>query len=623
MLLRSGAAALGLAWRSRRGAVLSAVALTLLGGLTPVATAWLTKLILDAIVAGSFDESRLVVMTAALGVLGIATATIPHAIRYAEGELDRGLRLDTQDRLYLAINRLQGLAMFEQPRFRDVLGLAREAGAQAPQAVVGGSLGIAQSSITVLSLLGALLVISPWMVFLVAAAAVPGLFLELALARRRTQLLWDTSSNTRRHFFYETLLTNLQAAKEVRVFGFGEFLRGRMLSELRTINDKNRQLSLRELRRQIVLAILGAAVAGLGLVWAVLEAYRGRLTIGDVSMFVAAVLGVQMGLAGVASRLGFVHEGLLRFRHYLEVVELQPDLPSPPNPRPLHSLSHGLELRGVWFRYEDDQPWVLRDVDLHIPKGQAVALVGRNGAGKSTLVKLICRMYDPTRGSILWDGVDLREFDVEQLRKRIGVVFQDFMTYDLTASENIGIGDLDALHERPRILAAAHLSGVHKTISALPRGYETLLSRIFFNEGQRNDPETGIVLSTGQGQRLALARGFMRQERDLLILDEPTSGLDPQSTHDLHERLRRYRSGKTSLLVSHRLDTVRKADLIVVLDEGVIERGTHSQLLAAGGEYARLFHLQASGYQMEDGQNAYRNDSDELQIANSLVEEGR
>lgn len=603
--LRSGVAAFNLARRSRPAAVLTAIVLTIVGGVIPAATAWLTKVILDGLAAGSFAAASLVMYAVVLGILGLATATIPHASKYAEAELDRGLRLATQDRLYQAVNRLQGLAQFERPTFRDVLRLASEAGTQAPQAVVGGALGIGQSSITVVSLLVVLLALSPLMVVVVVGAAIPGLFLELGLARHRAKLMWETSPNTRRQFFYETLLTNLQAIKEIRVFGFGLFLHAHMLKELRTINRQSDRLDRQELRRQVLLAVLGASVAGVGLVWAVLQATAGQLTVGDVSMFVAALLGVQSGLAGVAGRLGYVHQALLRFGHYLSVIDLGPDLPVPRNPRPLQRLQKSIELRGVWFRYDESQPWVLRDVHLTIPCGRTVALVGRNGAGKTTLVKLLCRLYDPTRGAILWDEVDLREIEVEELRQRIGVVFQDYMTYDLTAAENIGIGDLHALDDLPRIREVARMAGIDDAIAALPRGYGTLLSRIFLNEGERNNLETGVVLSGGQSQRLALARGFMRDGRDLLILDEPTAGLDPESTHDIHQRLRVHRSGRTSLLVSHRLDTVRDADLIVVLDGSVVEMGTHSELLAADGEYARLFRLQAAGFQ-PDGDKSDR-----------------
>jgi ATP-binding cassette subfamily B protein len=273
-------------------------------------------------------------------------------------------------------------------------------------------------------------------------------------------------------------------------------------------------------------------------------------------------------------------------------------------------LERGIELRGVWFRYSDDHPWVLSGVNLFLPAGQAVALVGRNGSGKSTLVKLLCRLYDPTKGAILWDGVDLRDMDVAELRRRMGAVFQDFMHYDLTAAENIALGDVDALGGAPgsargygvgdqdRIVAAAQLAGVHDMIGALPNGYDTMLSRLFVSEQDKDDPETGVVLSGGQWQRLALARAFLRDNCDLLILDEPSSGLDAVAEHEVHTRLREHRRGRTSVLISHRLGAVRGAEQIVMLDNGgIVERGTHDELISADGVYAELFRLQSAGYQ--------------------------
>jgi ATP-binding cassette subfamily B protein len=235
-------------------------------------------------------------------------------------------------------------------------------------------------------------------------------------------------------------------------------------------------------------------------------------------------------------------------------------------------------------------------VNLTLPRGSVVALVGLNGAGKSTLVKLLCRFYDPDRGSIRWDGVDVREMPVADLRQRIGVLFQDFMCYDLTAAENIGFGDLGALHDRDRIVDAARRAGVDRAVERLPRGYDTLLSRIF-SDPDGDDTDAGAGLSGGQWQRLALARTLLRSDRDLLILDEPSAGLDAEAEHAVHERLRTHRAGTTSVLISHRLSAVRRADAIVVLAHGrIVEHGTHAELMTLGGRYARLFELQANGY---------------------------
>jgi ATP-binding cassette subfamily B protein len=263
-------------------------------------------------------------------------------------------------------------------------------------------------------------------------------------------------------------------------------------------------------------------------------------------------------------------------------------------------LRRGIELRDVWFRYDDEHPWVLRGVSLFIPQGIAVALVGLNGAGKSTLVKLLCRFYDPTRGAILWDGEDLRTVDLAELRGRIGAVFQDYMTYDLSATENVAVGDLSALDDQSRVHAAARRAGIHEVLEKLPQGYETPLTRSFFGGSDEKEDQAGVRLSGGQWQRVALARAFLRDRRDLMILDEPSAGLDAEAEHEVHSRLRAHRAGQTSLLISHRLGTIRDAEQIVVLADGVIvEQGIHADLVSAGGAYARLFALQAAGYRAD------------------------
>ncbi|GAA2846476.1 hypothetical protein GCM10020220_039870 [Nonomuraea rubra] len=442
-----------------------------------------------------------------------------------------------------------------------------------------------------------MLVISPAMALIVLGAAVPALVAQLKLSRRRTTMMWEIGPAERRQLFYGTLLSTIEAAKEIRLFDLGGFLRRRLMTELAATQASKRRMDRRELSAEGVLALLSAVVAGGGLVWAIAAARTGTLTVGDVSMFTVAVVAVQGALDTLVNGIAMTHHNLRLFGHYVAVVRAEPDLAVPADAAPLPPLRRGIELRDVWFRYSDDHPWVLRGVDLFIPYGAAVALVGLNGAGKSTLVKLLCRFYDPSRGEILWDGTDLRDVRPEALRERISGVFQDHMAYDFSARDNIGVGDPAALGDLGRIRAAARRAGVDELLSGLPRGYDTLLTRMFAGEQDREDPSTGVVLSGGQWQRTALARAFLRDGRDLMILDEPSAGLDPEAEADVHARMREHRAGQTSLLISHRLNTVRDADLIVVLKDGVVaERGGHDDLMAVDGAYARLFRLQARGY---------------------------
>lgn len=321
----------------------------------------------------------------------------------------------------------------------------------------------------------------------------------------------------------------------------------------RTRSDQaRRRMDRRESLIQTLLGLMGAGIAGAGLVWVVHAAGNGRLTIGDVPMFVAALAAVQGGLAGLVADVTTTHHNLLLFTYYQAVVHAGPDLPASDRPTSPPPLRVGIELDNVWFRYDDDRPWVLRGITLTIAHGETLALGGANGAGKSTLVKLLCRFYDPTRGTIRWDGVDLRDISAAELRQRIGATFQDYMHYDLTDAEN-------------------------------------------------NTVRVGMTLSGGQWQRLALARAFLRNRCDLLILDEPSAGLDPDAEAEIHHAMREHRTGRTTLLITHRLGAVRDADLIVVLRDGqVAETGRHDELITADTHYARMFTRQASGYREPD-----------------------
>ncbi|MEV5824732.1 ABC transporter ATP-binding protein [Spirillospora sp. NPDC052242] len=586
---RRAASVAALAWRAHRTATAAAVLLAVLAGLAPVATAWLTKLVLDALTAG--DRDVLPLLAAGLAACGLCVIVLPHASTYAQAQLRRAVRALAADRLFGAVNADAGLRRLESPAFQDTLRLARESSQQAPDRLIVGALTIGQSAITMSGFVGTLVVINPLLIAVIALASLPSVRIQLGLSRERARTMWRISPAMRREVFYGELLTRPAAAKETRLFGLGDFFRARMLGEIQAINAAERRVDLKTLRGQGVLALLGSAVAGAGLVWAVLDAASGGMTPGDVTVFIAAVAGVQTALTSIVDQWADAHNALLLFGHFSTIVTSEPDLPARPGGRPVPPLRRGIELRDVWFRYGEDHPWILRGIDLFIPSGRSVALVGVNGAGKSTLVKLLCRLYDPDKGSITWDGVDLRDMNPADLRERIGVVFQDFMEYDLTAADNINLGDI-TVQDPARIREAAHQAGVHDTIEALPNGYATMLSRIFAGED-----DAGVALSGGQWQRLALARALLRRDRDLLLLDEPSSGLDAEAEHAVHTSLRRHRRGRTSILISHRLGTVRDADLIAVLNDGrITERGTHDTLMSTNGDYAHLFTLQATPY---------------------------
>ncbi|MGA8113733.1 MAG: ABC transporter ATP-binding protein [Actinocatenispora sp.] len=575
---------------------LAALALAATTGLVPVGTAMVARALVDA-VATDAVSTTLVALGVGYAVVLAAGTMAPDVQGYLAGKLARATGFQVNRHLYQAVNADPGLRQLERPEYQDQLHLAGQAGEMAPDQLISSALAIITALVSTVGLTGVMLSIQPAVAGLVLLGTVPVLIAERRLTRLRIANRQAVTPVERRRTFYRSLIVDPTAAKEIRLFGLGRFFHDRMLADLSAANRMEQRLERRTLRVRGLLGIVSGLVV-FGCLLLLSRQVRSDLTAGDVAAFLTSLTSLTGALAGVVGAAVMVGEGYLLFSLFQDVVD-QPAARTVRSRTTVPALRDAIRIEDVWFRYADDLPWALRGVDLVIPAGGSVALVGLNGSGKSTLVKLLCRLYEPTRGRISWDGVDLAELDPVALRDRIGAVFQDFMPYDLTAADNIGVGDLARFDDDTAITRAAELAQVSGDLAALPQGYRTMLSRVLFHDPL--DPETdttAVQLSGGQWQRVALSRMFLRGDRDLLVLDEPSSGLDPEAEARVHEAVARTMTGRARLLVSHRLSAVREAQLIFVLESGrIVERGTHDELMVRGGRYAALFSRQASGYQ--------------------------
>lgn len=589
--------AIGLAWRSGRIAWTATLAVAVLAGAVAPAFAWVLREITDELTRPGASAGAVGFLVAAAVLLGGLSLAVGELATVIGSAAKRRISVTVTADLYAAVNRVQGLHRFEQPDFQDSVRLAERAADETPTAMTTLLALALQGGTTLAGYAGILLVTWPPMLFLLIGACAPMAVAQLLLIKRSAQATERAMAGYREWFLTRDLLSDPRAVMESRLLGLGGFFRSRLIDALDRATRREYAMQRRIAWTQSGLTLLGSLVTAAGAAVVGVEAARGRVPVGNLIMFVAAANGALGVLVATVSQTAMVGASVRLLRHYQVVLDAGDDLPVPPQQkgRAVAALRRGIELHDVWFRYADGERWVLRGLDARIPHGQATALVGGNGAGKSTLVKLLCRLYDPERGAITWDGRDLRDIDPAELRRRLAITFQDCLTYDITAGENIGIGDLAGSDDAERVAAAAAAVGLDEAIRRLPQGYDTVLSRRFAGQ----DGEQGALLSGGQNQLLALARTLMRADADLMVLDEPSSGLDADAEHRIHENLLRLRQGRTSLLVSHRLSAVRSADRILVLGSGrITELGTHDQLMATAGSYARMFKRQAADYQL-------------------------
>jgi ATP-binding cassette subfamily B protein len=581
---------LRLVWETSSPLTIAAVLLRLVRALTPVAMLWVSKLILDAVVAWirvPGTDSRPIWNLVALELgLAVLSDILGRAVGLAESLLGDRFTNRISVRLMEHSSRLD-LAAFEDPVFYDKLERARRQ-TTGRLALLGTLLNTAQDAITLASLSAALIIFSPWLMVLLVAAVTPAFLGETHFSTLAYSMLYRWTPQRRQLDYLRLLGASNESAKEVKIFGLGGFLSERYRELADRFYRENKTLAT---RRAVIGSLLNLlATGGYYGAYAVvlMRTLAGVLTVGDLTFLTGSFSRSRGLIEKILSGFTDITEQALFLNDLFEFFNLEPAIQSKPGalpaPRPFRS---GFEFRNVTFAYPGSGRAVLDSVSFRLEPSEKIALIGENGAGKTTLVKLLARLYDPSAGAILLDGVDLREYDVEDLRKEIGVIFQDYMKYEMLVKENIGLGEVSDLSDMDRIRTAAIKSLAAGVVNRLPGGYEQMVGRRF---------EGGVDLSGGEWQKFALARAYMR-DAQLLILDEPTATLDARAEYEVFLRFADLTRGRMAVLISHRFSTVRMADRILVLEHGAIrEQGTHSQLVRLGGRYAELFELQAAGY---------------------------
>jgi ATP-binding cassette subfamily B protein/ATP-binding cassette subfamily C protein len=466
----------------------------------------------------------------------------------------------------------------------------REASAR-PLSLAMQVFAVGQNAITLVALSGLLWRLSAWSVLVIVAASVPAFLAEARLSAESFRLWTWRAPEGRRLNYLEWILTRDSHVKEVKLFGLGPLVLSRYRALFRKFFDEDRRLAVRRMRAGLSFGLLSiAAFYGMYALMAS-RAAAGTISLGDLTLYIAVFRQGQSAFQAILTAVGAMYEDALFMSNLFSYLAIPTggEAPRVRPPRvPARGRAGALELSGVSFRYPGKQAWALRNLSLSIAPGEKLGLVGENGAGKSTLVKLLLRFYDPTEGEIHYGGVDLRDMDPAELRSRMGAVFQDFVRYQFTAAENVGLGNPPHVADRPRIEEAARRGGATSLVETLPQRWDTVLGGWF---------EAGHEISAGQWQKLAVARAFMRDEAEVLIFDEPTAAIDAEAEHELFQRFQALAADRTAIVISHRFSTVRIADRIAVLHGGHLEElGTHRELVAKGGRYAHLFSLQAQGY---------------------------
>ena len=588
--LRNVPPVLKIVWRSGPGVVSYGLVARIFASLVPVALIWVTKLIIESIVhsisARQPVPTRLWWLVAVEFGLAVFSSILARTIDYSDSLLaDKYTRHVSIEVMKHAAE--LDLIAYEDPVFYDRLERAR---VQATDRLgMIQSIGrLEQQVITAVSMSIAVVVYSPWLMLMLVAGVIPAFLGESHFAFLGYAKNFRQTPIRRQLDYLRVLGGSKEAAKELKLFGLRSFLTQRFTRLSDQVYKEDVSLARRRLMVGSVLSLVGTGGYYSAYVFVIWRTIAGVLNIADLYFLTNAIQQASINIQQVFSTLAGIADQALFLTDLLAFFNMQPTIRSKPNPLPVpHLFSQGFEFRNVGFRYPGAQRMVLEGFNFHLRPGERVALIGENGQGKTTIVKLITRLYDPTEGQVLLDGVDLREYDLDDLYRRIGVIFQDFMRYEMTARENIAVGRVEDIDRTDLILAAAEKGLADEVVGKLPLHYEQMLGRRF---------EGGVDLSGGEWQKIALARAYLRNA-EVLILDEPTAALDARSEFEVFQRFAELTMGKMALFISHRFSTVRMADRIIVLENGkIVEEGNHDQLSRHGGRYAEMFEMQAASY---------------------------
>ena len=586
--------AVELVWSTHRGLTISLAILTVTAGVLPAGVAYVGKLIVDAVVAqiavvsAGGDAAYATVFTWVVveGALVAGLAGVQRGIGFCQALL-RVLLSQRVNIMILEKALTLELAQFEDSEFYDKLNRARQEASSRPLSLVNRTFGLAQHGISLASYGGLLLQFSPWAVLILIAAGLPAFAAETTFSGERFRVFRRRSPERRMLMYLEMVLAREDHAKEVKLFSLGRELMSRDRKIFGVLYDEDRKLAVRRDSWGFALGLFGNLAFYGTYAWIAVSTIQGTISLGDMTMYLLVFKQGQASVSSMLTSIGGMYEDNLYLSNLYEYLEQDtPRLGGTTGAGP--EPEAGLVFEDVSFTYPGSSHPAVRNVNLRIRPGQSVAIVGLNGSGKTTLIKLMAGLYSPDTGRILYQGMDLADWDPIELRNSIGVIFQDFNRYQLQVGENIGAGDVRHLWEDARWTDAATKGKAAHFIDKLPERYHTQLGR-WFNDGQE--------LSGGEWQRVALSRAFMRTGADILVLDEPTASMDSQTEAEIFDHFQSLTVDKIAILISHRFSTVRRAELIVVMDEGeIIERGSHEELVELQGQYARLFELQARGY---------------------------